>query len=174
MTQDTSFDAPSDDLTALTAEITAGYLRGNTLPATGIPEVISLVYDALRQLGQPAVPETEPQRPAVPIRKSVTAEYIVCLEDGKKMKMLKRHLRSTYGMTPEEYRAKWNLPADYPMVAPAYAEQRSEFARANGLGRKRPELEPEATSVKRGRRRAAANLAPRTGASGDIPVGQSG
>ena len=156
MTQDTSFDAPSDDLTALTAEITVGYLRGNALPATGIPEVISLVYDALRQLGQPAVPETEPQRPAVPIRKSVTAEYIVCLEDGKKMKMLKRHLRSTYGMTPEEYRAKWNLPADYPMVAPAYAEQRSQFAKATGLGRSRPEPEPEATPAKRSRRRAAA------------------
>jgi predicted transcriptional regulator len=154
MTQDTSFDAPSDDLTVLTAKITAGYLRGNVLPVTSIPEVISLVYDALRQLGQPAVQETQPQRPAVPIRKSVTAEYIVCLEDGKKLKMLKRHLRSTYGMTPNEYRAKWNLPADYPMVAPAYAEQRSAFAKAIGLGRSRPE--PEAAPAKRSRRRAAA------------------
>ena len=108
----------------------------------GIPEVISLVHDALRQLGQPVAPEKEPQRPAVPIRKSVTAEYIVCLEDGRKLKMLKRHLRSTYGMTPDEYRAKWNLPADYPMVAPAYAEKRSEFAKAIGLGRSRSEPEP--------------------------------
>jgi predicted transcriptional regulator len=154
MSQNTSFDAPSDNLTALTAKITAGYLRGNPLPATGIPEVIRLVYDALRQLEQPVVPEKEPQRPAVPIRKSVTAEYIVCLEDGKKMKMLKRHLRSTYGMTPEEYRAKWNLPAEYPMVAPAYAEKRSAFAKVIGLGRSRPE--PEATLAKRSRRRAAA------------------
>jgi predicted transcriptional regulator len=156
MKQNSSLDTPSDDLTALTAEITAGYLRGNRLPASGIPEVISLVHDALRQLGRPVVQEKERQQPAVPIRKSVTAEYIICLEDGRKLKMLKRYLRSTYGMTPGEYRAKWNLPVDYPMVAPAYAEQRSEFARANGLGRKRPELEPEATSVKRGRRRAAA------------------
>jgi len=156
MDQDSSLDVLSDDLTALTAEITAGYLRGNPLPAAGIPEVISLVYNALRQIGQPVVPETEPQRPAVPIRKSVTAEYIVCLEDGKKMKMLKRHLRSTYGMTPEEYRAKWNLPADYPMVAPAYAEKRSEFAKAIGLGRSRTEPEPEAPPGKRSRRRAAA------------------
>jgi predicted transcriptional regulator len=100
MKQDDSVETPFDDITALTAKITAEYLRGNRLPATGISEVISLVHDALRQLGRPAVPEKEPQRPAVPIRKSVTAEYIVCLEDGRKLKMLKRHLRSTYGMTP--------------------------------------------------------------------------
>ncbi|GEO43318.1 hypothetical protein SAE02_74660 [Skermanella aerolata] len=118
--------------------------------------VRTLVYDALRQLGRPAVPEKEPQRPAVPIRKSVMAEYIVCLEDGRKLKMLKRHLRSTYDMTPDEYRAKWNLPADYPMVAPAYAEKRSEFAKAIGLGRSRSEPEPEAPPARRGRRRAAA------------------
>src|SRR3954454_14553955 len=98
------------------------------------------------------------RKPAVPIRRSVTAEYIVCLEDGRKLKMLKRHLRSTYGMTPDEYRAKWNLPTDYPMVAPAYAEKRSEFAKAIGLGRSRsePEPEPEAAPARRGRRRAAA------------------
>ena len=156
MKQDNSVETPSDDIIALTAEITAGYLRGNRLPAAGIPEVISLVHDALRQLGRPVAPEKEPQRPAVPIRKSITAEYIVCLEDGRKLKMLKRHLRSTYGMTPDEYRAKWNLPADYPMVAPAYAEKRSEFAKAIGLGRSRPEPEPEAAPAKRGRSRAAA------------------
>ena len=158
MKQNSSPDTPTDDLTAFTAEITAGYLRGNRLPAADIPEVISLVHNALRQLGRPAEPEKEPQRPAVPIRKSVTAEHIVCLEDGRKLKMLKRHLRSTYGMTPDEYRAKWNLPADYPMVAPAYAEKRSEFAKAIGLGRSRsePDPEPEATPVRRGRRQAAA------------------
>jgi predicted transcriptional regulator len=110
----------------------------------------------LTEPGQPAVPEQEPQRPAVPIRKSVTAEYIVCLEDGKKLKMLKRHLRSTYGMISDEYRAKWGLPADYPMVAPAYAEKRSAFAKSIGLGRSRSEPEPEATLAKRSRRRAAA------------------
>jgi predicted transcriptional regulator len=85
--------------------------------------------------GQPREVQAEPQKPAVPIRKSVTPEYIVCLEDGKKLKMLKRHLRSTYGMTPDEYRTKWNLPPDYPMVAPNYAAQRSEFAKKIGLGR---------------------------------------
>ena len=119
LNQDSNFDTPTDDLTALTAKIAAGYLRGNRLPAAGISEVISLVHDALRQVGQPVIPEKEPQRPAVPIRKSVTAEYIVCLEDGRKLKMLKRHLSVTYAMTPDQYRAKWNLPADYPMVAPA-------------------------------------------------------
>ena len=153
MTQNKSLDAPSDDLTALTAEITAGYLRGNTLPATGIPEVISLVYDALRQLGQPVVPETEPQRPAVPIRKSVTAEYIVCLEDGKKLKMLKRHLMTDHGLTPKEYRARWGLMPDYPMVAPTYSAQRQALAKQIGLGRKPA---PPPPAPKPGRRRKTA------------------
>ena len=158
MKQNSSPDTPTDDLTALTAEITAGYLRGNRLPAAGIPEVISLVHNALRQLGQPAVPEKEPQRPAVPIRKSVTAEYIVCLEDGRKLKMLKRHLRSTYGMTPDEYRAKWNLPRDYPMVAASYTEKRSQLAKAIGLGRHRsqPVPPPVPAQAKRGRRKTTA------------------
>ena len=156
MNQDSNFDTPTDDLTALTTEITAGYLRGNRLPAAGIPEVISLVHDALRQLGQPVAPEKEPQRPAVPIRKSVTAEYIVCLEDGKKLKMLKRHLSATYGMTPDQYRARWNLPADYPMVAPAYAGRRSDLAKASGLGRRRPEPEPVPAPKRRGRPKATA------------------
>ena len=80
-------------------------------------------------------PPSEPLKPAVPIRKSITADFLICLEDGKKLKMLKRHLRSTYNMTPDEYRSKWSLPADYPMVAPNYAEQRSEFAKRIGLGR---------------------------------------
>jgi predicted transcriptional regulator len=119
--------------------------------------VIRLVHDALRQLGQPVVQE-EPQKPAVPIRKSVTHEYIVCLEDGRKLKLLKRHLRTTYGMTPDEYRVKWNLPPDYPMIAPAYAAQRSQFAKVIGLGRSRIEPEPESAPIpiKRGRRKATA------------------
>jgi predicted transcriptional regulator len=98
------------------------------------------------------------QKPAVPIRRSVTAEYIVCLEDGRKLKMLKRHLSTTYAMTLDQYRAKWNLPADYPMAAPAYAEKRSDLARASGLGRRRPEPEPQPVSApkKRGRPRATA------------------
>ena len=105
--------------------------------ATGqLGDVIQSVYNSLRLLeGQAAEPPSEPLRPAVPIRKSVTPEYLICLEDGKKLKMLKRHLRSTYNLTPDEYRAKWGLAQDYPMVAPKYAAQRSEFAKKIGLGR---------------------------------------
>jgi len=113
-------DSP-EEMVALTGRITAAYLRGNILPAVDIAGVIGIVHGSLLQLVQP-VPlqqEEDVQKPAVPIRKSVTAEYIVCLEDGRKLKMLKRHLSVTYAMTPDQYRAKWNLPADYPMVAPA-------------------------------------------------------
>ncbi|KPF85250.1 transcriptional regulator [alpha proteobacterium AAP38] len=124
------------DLLRMTAEIVSAYVGQNTLPTQQLPEVINAVYVTLTGLqGVPAEVPQEPMRPAVPIKKSVTPEYIVCLEDGKKLKMLKRHLRSTYDMTPEEYRAKWGLPPDYPMVAPNYAAQRSEFAKKIGLGR---------------------------------------
>ncbi|HEX7970396.1 MAG TPA: MucR family transcriptional regulator, partial [Stellaceae bacterium] len=94
------------------------------------------VYLSLKALeGKGSEPKAEPFKPAVPIRKSITPDYLICLEDGKKLKMLKRHLRSTYNLTPDEYRQKWSLPADYPMVAPNYAEQRSAFAKKIGLGR---------------------------------------
>jgi len=149
-----------EDMVALTGRITAAYLRGNALPAADIPSVIGIVHGSLLQLGQPVPPQQQEdiRKPAVPIRKSVTAEYIVCLEDGRKLKMLKRHLRTTYAMTPDQYRAKWNLPADYPMVAPAYAGRRSDLARASGLGRRRPEPEPQPVPApkKRGRPRATA------------------
>jgi predicted transcriptional regulator len=153
-----SFTTSSEELVALTGRITAAYLRGNVLPAADIAGVIGIVHGSLLQLVQP-VPlqqEEETRKPAVPIRKSVTAEYIVCLEDGRKLKMLKRHLSATYGMTPDQYRARWNLPTDYPMVAPAYAEKRSDLARASGLGRRRPEPEPQWVPApkKRGRPRA--------------------
>jgi predicted transcriptional regulator len=116
--------ASPEETVALTGRITAAYLRGNALPAADIANVIGLVYGALLHLVQPPpLQQEETQKPAVPIRKSVTAEHIVCLEDGKKLKMLKRHLSATYAMTPDQYRAKWNLPADYPMVAPAYAKE---------------------------------------------------
>jgi len=118
------------------ARITAAYLGANRVSPAEIPAVIETVRTALAQLGQPPAPVAEPQQPAVPIRKSVTPDYIVCLEDGKKLKMLKRHLTTAYGMTPEEYRAKWNLPTDYPMVAPNYAAQRSSLAKQIGLGTK--------------------------------------
>ena len=125
-----------EELLRMTADVVAAYVSNNPLPTAQLAEVINAVYGSLRALeGYVAEPQPEPLKPAVPIRKSITADYLVCLEDGKKLKMLKRHLRSTYNMTPDEYRAKWGLAPDYPMVAPNYAEQRSEFAKRIGLGR---------------------------------------
>ncbi|HLY47262.1 MAG TPA: MucR family transcriptional regulator [Stellaceae bacterium] len=125
-----------EELLRMTAEVVSAYVSNNSLPTGQLADVIQAVYNSLRGLeGQLAEAPAEPQKPAVPIRKSVTAEYLICLEDGKRLKMLKRHLRSTYAMTPDEYRAKWGLAPDYPMVAPKYAEQRSEFAKKIGLGR---------------------------------------
>jgi len=125
------------ELLKMTAEVVSAYASNNMLPPAQLSEVINAVFNTLASLekvGSDGSGET--QKPAVPIRKSITPDYIVCLEDGKKLKMLKRHLRSTYNMTPDEYRAKWGLPADYPMVAPNYAAQRSAFAKKIGLGRK--------------------------------------
>ena len=125
-----------EELLRMTADVVAAYVSNNTLPTAQLAEVINAVYGSLRSLeNQSAEPAAEPLKPAVPVRKSITPDFIICLEDGKKLKMLKRHLRSTYNMTPDEYRTKWGLPADYPMVAPNYAEQRSEFAKKIGLGR---------------------------------------
>lgn len=125
-----------DELLRMTADVVAAYVSNNTLATGQLADVIHAVYNSLRSLEGPVLePPAEPLKPAVPVRKSITPEYLVCLEDGKKLKMLKRHLRSTYNMTPDDYRAKWGLPADYPMVAPKYAEQRSEFAKKIGLGR---------------------------------------
>ncbi len=127
---------PEEELLRMTTDVVAAYVRNNTLPTGQLADVIHSVYNSLRGLdGHVAEPQPEPLKPAVPIRKSITPDYLVCLEDGKKLKMLKRHLRSTYGMSPDEYRAKWNLGSDYPMVAPNYAEQRSAFAKKIGLGR---------------------------------------
>jgi len=125
-----------EELLRMTADVVAAYVGNNTLPTAQLGEVINAVYSSLKSLEGPvAQVPPEPLKPAVPIRKSVTAEFIICLEDGKKLKMLKRHLRSTYNMTPDEYRAKWGLALDYPMVAPNYAKRRSEFAKRIGLGR---------------------------------------
>ncbi|HJU19868.1 MAG TPA: MucR family transcriptional regulator [Stellaceae bacterium] len=125
-----------EELLRMTADVVAAYVSNNTLPTAQLAEVINAVYGSLKALeGHVSEPQPEPLKPAVPIRKSITPDYLVCLEDGKKLKMLKRHLRSTYNMTPDEYRAKWSLPPDYPMVAPNYAEQRSQFAKKIGLGR---------------------------------------
>ena len=128
--------AAEEELLRMTADVVAAYVSNNTLPTAQLAEIINAVYASFKSLdAQVAAPAAEPLKPAVPIRRSVTADYLVCLEDGKKLKMLKRHLRSTYNMTPDEYRAKWGLSADYPMVAPSYAQQRSEFAKKIGLGR---------------------------------------
>ena len=128
-------EAKKNGLLSMVTEIVSAHLSNNTVPVGDIPRLIHEVYGALTGLGQTPIKSTEPLEPAVSVKKSVTADYIVCLEDGKKLKMLKRYLRSNYDMTPEEYRAKWGLPADYPMVAPNYAKQRSEFAKQIGLGR---------------------------------------
>ena len=123
-----------------TANIVAAYLEGNRVMATDLAVLIATVHGSLATLGQPqdsADANAEPLRPAVPIKKSVQPDHIVCLEDGKKLKMLKRHLKTAYGVTPDEYRAKWGLPSNYPMVAPNYAKARSELALKIGLGRGR-------------------------------------
>ncbi len=126
-----------DDKLRMVVDVVAAYLSNNQVATSQIPEVINSVFNSLDSLeNNQTEPPIETQKPATSIRKSVTPEYIVCLEDGKKLKMLKRHLRTNYNMTPEEYRAKWQLPPDYPMVAPNYAKQRSEFAKSIGLGRK--------------------------------------
>lgn len=125
-----------ESLVEITAKVVAAFVGNSHVPASELPAVIDTVFRGFRDVGKPLEAPVQPQVPAVSVRKSVTPEYIICLEDGKKLKMLKRHLRTTYDMTPEEYRAKWGLPADYPMVAPNYAKARSELALAAGLGRK--------------------------------------
>ena len=125
-----------EELLRMTTDVVAAYVSNNTLPTAQLAEVINAVYSSLKSLeGQVAQVQPEPLKPAISIRKSVTPEFLICLEDGKRLKMLKRHLRSTYNMTPDEYRSKWGLAPDYPMVAPNYAERRSEFAKKIGLGR---------------------------------------
>lgn len=125
-----------EELLRLGAEIVAAYVSRNAVSADAVPEIIRTVHQALEGLSRGAPPPVEERpKPAVPISRSVQHDYIVCLEDGKKLKMLKRYLRSRYDMSPDEYRRRWGLPADYPMVAPAYAARRSDFAKQIGLGR---------------------------------------
>ena len=128
-----------DSLIELTAEIVSAYVSNNNIDSGEISDLIRDVHSALhRTAGTVAAePEPEPLKPAVAVRKSVTPDFIICLEDGKKFKSLKRHLRTHYDLTPEEYREKWGLPSDYPMVAPNYAKARSNLAREMGLGQKR-------------------------------------
>jgi predicted transcriptional regulator len=131
---DVSFEP---DLVDLTADIVSAYVGNNTVAASDLPGLIASVHSALTSTVQGhQEPTAEELVPAVPVKKSVLGDYIICLEDGKRFKSLKRHLRTHFDMTPEDYRAKWNLPADYPMVAPNYAAARSDLARKMGLGRK--------------------------------------
>jgi predicted transcriptional regulator len=122
----------------LTAQIVSAYVGNNSVPSAEISSLISQVHSALKRVsgGQMAMP-SEPLKPAVPVKRSISSDYIVCLEDGKKFKSLKRHLRTQYNMTPEQYREKWALPPDYPMVAPNYAAARSQLAKQMGLGQQR-------------------------------------
>jgi len=124
------------ELLALTSDIVAAHVSNNAVPSTELPGLIETVFTTLSHLGgEPAEPEVE-LKPAVPVKRSVTDDFLICLEDGKKLKMLKRHLKTAYDMTPEDYRAKWGLAHDYPMVAPNYAKKRQELAKKIGLGRK--------------------------------------
>ena len=127
-------DKPTAELLEHTTRIVAAQVANNPIAVTDVPGLISTVHQALATLG-PEEPAPRPE-PAVPIKQSVKPEYIVCLDDGKKLKMLKRHLRTAYNMTPDDYRKRWGLPRDYPMVAPNYAKQRSALAKKIGLGRK--------------------------------------
>ena len=136
MSDENEEKSSQSEILRMTAEVVASYLGNNMLASAQIPEVINTVYGALVGINAGGGEgKAEPQKPAVPLKKSITPEYIICLEDGKKLKMLKRHLRTTYGLTPDEYRTKWGLPSEYPMVAPNYAAQRSAFAKKIGLGR---------------------------------------
>src|SRR5215217_2370474 len=127
---------PSHSRIDLAAEIISAFVSNNTVSAEELPSLISQVHIALDNLGQPVATQAEKPIPPVPIKKTVTPDYLISLEDGKRYKSLRRHL-STRGLTPEQYREKWGLPRDYPMVAPNYAKQRSELARASGLGQSR-------------------------------------
>ncbi|MDI9349869.1 MAG: MucR family transcriptional regulator [Candidatus Symbiobacter sp.] len=152
MSQDQSEKSlPQSELLRMTTDVVSAFVARNDLNPEQIPGVIQTVFTSLRNVEGGAIDvKMEPLKPAVSVRKSVQPDYIICLEDGKRLKMLKRHLRTMYNMSPEDYRAKWGLPSDYPMVAPNYAQQRSDFAKQIGLGRGAKE-----DGQKPGRRRRA-------------------
>lgn len=136
--QTSTQNADVSELLQLTSDIVSSHVSNNPVAQSDLTSLIKSVYGTLQELTteEPEEP-VEELKPAVPIKRSVTDDYIICLEDGKKLKMLKRHLNSAYGMSPEEYRARWGLPSDYPMVAPSYAQKRQELAKKIGLGRNR-------------------------------------
>lgn len=150
-------DRTSPSMLDLTAQIVSAHLSHNTLAAEAVPSLIQSVYRSLAAAGHIEVLPAAGPSPAVPVKKSVFPDYIVCLEDGKKLKMLKRHLHASYGLTPDAYRAKWGLPKEYPMVAPKYAATRSSLAKQNGLGRKAEaaSAEPEVSHLPARRARGA-------------------
>ncbi len=150
-------DSTTNSLIDIAADVTSAYVSNNKVAASELPGLLQKIHDAFRQvqLGT-VVAEEVPLVPAVAVKKSVTPDYIVCLEDGRKFKSLKRHLSSKFGMTPDQYRTKWNLPKDYPMVAPNYAAARSELARKSGLGRKPgTTVAAKPAGAPRGRRKVA-------------------
>ena len=139
-TREDMVDLPQQEVLEMTTEIVSSFIANNPVPASALPDLIKTVHETISDLSQLDGSSAPRPDPAVPISKSITDEHIICLEDGRKLKMLKRYLRSRYDLTPDEYRTRWNLPADYPMVAPNYAKRRSEFAKQIGLGRKKKRL----------------------------------
>lgn len=129
-----SEDISREDLLSLTTEIVSSYVSNNAVQADELPNVIDKVFKSLSTVTAESLASADRPQPAVPIKRSITNDFLICLEDGKKLKMLKRHLKTAYNMTPEQYRERWGLPADYPMVAPSYAERRSKLAKDIGLG----------------------------------------
>jgi predicted transcriptional regulator len=125
----------SKEILSLTAQIVAAHISHNTVPVNELPKLLQQIFETLTTIGEIGETSVAP-KPAVSVRKSISPDYIICLEDGKKLKMLKRHLKTSYNITPDEYRMRWGLPSDYPMVAPNYAKQRSKLAKASGLGTK--------------------------------------
>ncbi|MEO9338797.1 MucR family transcriptional regulator [Mesorhizobium sp. SB112] len=149
----------SDTQIELTAEIVSAYVSNNPVPAAEVANLIASVHASIASLSKEPEPETEPQKPAVSVKKSISDDYLICLEDGKRFKSLKRHLMTHYGLTPDAYRGKWGLPKDYPMVAPSYAAARSQLAKNMGLGRRAGETVtkvPSKAAATRGRARKSA------------------
>lgn len=138
-------EPPHPEMLGLVARIASAHVSNNPMDMEELPKLIRLIYAALSGAGVEG-PEASKPKPAVAVNKSIYPGYLVCLEDGKTFKMMKRHLQSEYGMTPDDYRARWSLPADYPMIAPNYAAARSAMAKATGLGRKRPVIGEESLS----------------------------
>ncbi|MGX5829297.1 MucR family transcriptional regulator [Mesorhizobium sp. 43Arga] len=156
------------DLMSIAADIVSAYVSNNPVPVPELPKLIGDIHFALQNVGTPAAEPVVKLEPAVAIRKSVTPDYIICLEDGKKFKSLKRHLSTDYNLSPEEYRHKWSLPADYPMVAPNYAAARSALAKAAGLGRK--PAAPEIAKAQNPKRITPAAAATVTASAAKSPV----